>query len=137
MDAMLDAAGSGPVWLRVPDIADEVARAILFAEGDLQLYRRLAWVVMTNHVHLLIEPLAPLARITKTLKGFTARKCNLLLGRRNVPFWQEESYDHWARNEGEVQRITAYIEGNPVTAGLVAKPEDWRWSSANPDTPWR
>jgi len=87
-------------------------------------------VVMANHVHLLIEPSVPLARITKVLKGFTARRANQLLGRTGERFWQEESYDHWVRNEQEFYRIAAYIERNPVAAGLVEKPEDWAWSSA-------
>jgi putative transposase len=104
--------------------------AILFAEAELRLYRLGAWVVMANHVHLLIEPSVPLARITKVLKGFTARRANQLLGRTGERFWQEESYDHWVRNEQEFYRIAAYIERNPVAAGLVEKPEDWAWSSA-------
>jgi putative DNA methylase len=64
------------------------------------------------------------------LKGGTAREANKRLGVAGVPFWQRESYDHWARNEEEFQRIVAYIENNPVKAGLVAKASDYRWSSA-------
>lgn len=136
MDALLDAASSGPVWLKDPKIADGVARAFLFGEENLKLYRLRAWVIMANHVLLLVDPLSALARITKALKGFTARKANSQLGRTGVAFWQDESYDHWARDEGEVQRITAYIERNPVMAGLAAKPEGWRWSSANRGVIW-
>ena len=40
------------------------------------------------------------------------------------------AYDHWVRNEREFHRIVAYIEENPVSAGLAATPEDWPWSSA-------
>src|SRR5947209_533326 len=50
------------------------------------------------------------------------------------PFWQAESYDHWVRTEGEWQRIIAYIayiEENPVKAGLVQRAADYRWSSAS------
>jgi putative transposase len=46
-------------------------------------------------------------------------------------FWQQESFDHWARDEAEFCRIIAYIENNPVKAGSVSRPEDWRWSSAH------
>jgi putative DNA methylase len=53
-----------------------------------------------------------------------------LLKRVGQTFWQDESYDHWARDEAEVERIVAYIEGDPVRSGLVERPEDWRWSSA-------
>ena len=66
----------------------------------------------------------------KSLKGFTARKANVILGRTGQPFWQDESFDHWVRDEVEFARVVSYIERNPVTAGLVKDPGDWRWSSA-------
>jgi hypothetical protein len=46
-------------------------------------------------------------------------------------FWQDESFDHWVRNPAEWEKIRTYIERNPVSAGLVARPEDWPWSSAS------
>jgi putative transposase len=95
-----------------------------------QLYELPAWVVMPNHVHLLMLPLVGLPRITHWIKGRTAREANLLLGRTGEPFWQDESYDHWVRNENEFNRIVAYIEANPVSTQLAARPEDWPWSSA-------
>ena len=54
-----------------------------------------------------------------------------MLGRTGKPFWQAGSYDHWVRDEHEYGRIVAYIESNPVKAGLVEHPEDYRWSSAS------
>jgi len=53
------------------------------------------------------------------------------LERVGEPFWQTESYDHWIRDDPEFDRVRRYIENNPVRSGLVAKPEDYRWSSAN------
>src|SRR5450759_971094 len=50
--------------------------------------------------------------------------------RRTGQFWQHESYDHWARDLRQSERIIAYIEENPVSAGVVQRPEDYRWSSA-------
>ncbi|MEK6302578.1 MAG: hypothetical protein AABO41_17845 [Acidobacteriota bacterium] len=73
----------------------------------------------------------PLKDITKRLKGYTALEANRALGRTGQTFWHQESFDHWARDEGEFYRIIAYIENNPVKAGLVLKPGDWRWSSAH------
>jgi putative transposase len=129
-DRILDHAQSGPLWLNEPPIAEcvvsrlrELHRRKLFC---LQTY-----VLMANHVHLLLEPQAPLAQITQKIKGATSRKANLLLGLTGQPFWQSESFDHWIRNPGEWQKIHTYIERNPVTAGLVQKPEDWPWSSAS------
>jgi REP element-mobilizing transposase RayT len=93
-----------------------------------------AYVVMPNHVHVLLEPLVPLARITGGIKGVSARDANAALRRVGKPFWEDESFDHWVRDEAEFERIRCYIERNPVSAGLVERPEDWPWSSARRNT---
>ena len=86
---------------------------------------------MTNPVHVLLLPRITPSRLLQSLKGFTAREATRGLGRTGEPFWQAESYDHWVRDEKEYGRISAYIENNPVKAGLVGNAEDYRWSSAN------
>lgn len=86
---------------------------------------------MTNHVHVLAEPLAPLFKITHRIKGAAAYRANLILARTHKRFWQDESFDHWVRNPAEWEKIRGYIEGNPVAAGLVTRPENWPWSSAS------
>jgi REP element-mobilizing transposase RayT len=103
---------------------------VIRAGASRNLYELQAWVVMPNHVHLLILPHVPMPQVTHWIKGSTAREANQLLGRTGKPFWQHESYDHWVRNEREFQRIVAYIEENPVSAGLAATPDGWPWSSA-------
>ena len=55
---------------------------------------------------------------------------NQILGLTGQAFWQEESYDHWVRDGKEFDRLRAYIEKNPVKAGLVKAPEHYPWSSA-------
>ena len=50
--------------------------------------------------------------------------------RTGEPFRRPESYDHLVQNEREFERIVAYIENNPVTAGLANRPEEFAWSSA-------
>jgi putative transposase len=85
---------------------------------------------MANHVHLLIDPKASLSRINQAVKTFSAREANRILNRKGLAFWANESYDHWVRTLREFENIIRYIEFNPVCAGLVANPEDWRWSSA-------
>jgi len=50
---------------------------------------------------------------------------------RTGTFWQAESYDHWVRDEEELERIVNYIAGNPVSAGLVKRPEDWFFCSCH------
>ncbi len=89
-----------------------------------------AFVVMPNHVHMLLSPNMPLPQLTKALKGFTAKRANQMLARTGNPFWQEESYDHLVRDRAEWERIKFYIEENPVCAGLVRQARQYRWSSA-------
>jgi putative transposase len=72
----------------------------------------------------------PLAGIMHSLKSYTANEANKLLG-RGGPFWQRESYDHWVRDEVELERIVDYIAYNPVKAGLVRQPQDWFFGSAH------
>lgn len=73
------------------------------------LYRLRAWVLMPNHVHILVHPEAALARITKAIKNYSAHKANAILGTTGVPFWQHESYDHWVRRPEELTpRLTRH-----------------------------
>lgn len=97
---------------------------------NLRHYLLHAFAVMPNHVHLLISPRISLPKITRSLKGITAKRANEELGLTGRPFWQEESYDRLVRDEREFERIRAYIEMNPVSAGLVREAGDYRWSSA-------
>ena len=131
IDRYLDRAGYGPAWLRRDDVAQIVADSLHFGRQNLGHYHLHAWVVMANHVHVLLTPLMSPSQLQKSLKGFTARAANQILGRTGEPFWQRESYDHWVRNEDEFRRIVGYIEKNPVRAGIVARAEDHRWSSAH------
>ena len=130
MDRYLDAARGGPLYLSQEDIARLVVDSIQYGSQQLGYYDLHAYVVMANHVHLLVLPRAAPSRFLQTLKGYTAREANRLLERTGQPFWQAESYDHWARDDEECVRIKAYIENNPVKAGLVSRAEDYRWSSA-------
>jgi len=129
VDRMLDQGVTGPRWLEEPAVAQCVAGALHYGAESLRLYELCAWVIMCNHVHILIDPRAEMARITKAIKNYSARQANGILGRTG-PFWQTESYDRWVRSAEARERIVRYIESNPVSAGLVERPEDWRWSSA-------
>lgn len=63
---------------------------------------------------LLATPIVELPKLTKSLKGITAKRANAILGLTGSPFWQEESYDHLVRHQREFDKIHHYIEGNPV-----------------------
>jgi REP element-mobilizing transposase RayT len=130
-DRHLDHARSGPLWLENPVIADSVVCTLHKGQNELNQYVLHAYVVMANHIHVLLLPRIAVARITRGMKGVTSRNANRILGRTGKPFWQDESFDHWARDSAEEERIRKYIESNPVKTGLVAKPEDWPWSSAH------
>lgn len=124
--------GTCACLLRQPEIAEMVAEALLHFHGVQ--YRLEEWVIMPNHVHLLIWPMPnhTLSETLRSRKRHTARQANLMLGRTGETFWQPESFDHWVRNDEEKARFRRYIRNNPVTARLCAKPEDWQWSSAWP-----
>ena len=128
-DRQLDCAGFGPVWMRQPAVAYEVTETILAADEKRRLCRLHAFVVMPNHVHLLLTPLRPLCEVTKWIKGASARRANQLLQRTGMPFWQDESFDHWVRSQEEFAKIERYIAENPVRGGLVDEPSLWPWSS--------
>jgi REP element-mobilizing transposase RayT len=94
-------------------------------------YDLCAWVVMPNHVHVLIREHAgfPLPQVINAWKSYTAHAANRQLGATGA-FWQADYWDRFIRDEGHYLRIVAYIHDNPVSAGLVARREDWPWSSA-------
>jgi REP element-mobilizing transposase RayT len=123
MDRILDNTRTGPLFLRLPDIAAMVVDAIHYRERHLRHYQLHSYVVMPNHVHLLMTPLVEVSKVMQSLKRFTAREGNRMLSRTGQPFWQDESYDRLVRNGPEFDRITHYIEMNPVNAGLASTPE--------------
>lgn len=122
--------GAGECHLRRPEIASMVADALKFFHDKQYVLDE--WVIMPNHVHLILWPMPnrTLSEILKSRKRQTARQANLILGRTGERFWQPEPYDHWIRNDAEKARIQRYIRNNPVAAGLCKAPEEWRWSSA-------
>jgi putative transposase len=133
LDREIDRALVGPTWLRDPRAAKCVVETLIHGAVVLGHYQLHAYVVMANHVHVLITPSLRVGRITGAIKGVSACKCNRILCLSDKHFWQHESYDRWARDAVECQRICRYIENNPVAAGLVERAEDWPWSSASPE----
>jgi REP-associated tyrosine transposase len=87
MDRHLDEARTGPLWLGREEVARLVAESLKYADYVLGFYRLHAWVVMANHVHLLVSPTVAPARFLQSIKGYTAREANRLLGRTGEPFW--------------------------------------------------
>jgi REP element-mobilizing transposase RayT len=120
--------GFGECFLRDPRIATLVEDAMRFHHR--QRFELLAWVVMPNHFHALIEiGDTPLSRIIQNWKSIVAVKANKLLGRAG-DFWQLDYWDTFMRNEAQKLKALRYIENNPVKAKLCRAPEEWPFSSA-------
>jgi putative transposase len=94
MDRLLDQTRAGPFYLRQPALANMVVEAIHYSATVLGHYTLHAFVVMPNHVHLLVTPAVALSKLTKSLKGIRAKRANSMLSLTGSSFWQEESYDH-------------------------------------------
>lgn len=136
IEAWLD-AGMGCCALRHPEAA-ACLRDVLWHDHGTR-YHMLAWVVMPNHLHVLIEPLTSLAKIVQTWKSISARRLlarNAALG-LGIPHanrvWMREYWDRFIRDEQHLQNVIDYIHENPVKAGLCRHAADWRWSSAGVD----
>jgi type I restriction enzyme R subunit/putative DNA methylase len=138
IDQWLD-AGLGCCALRHSCVAKVMQQTLLIADG--QRYRLLAWCIMPNHVHVLIEPLIGLPKIVQSWKSFTAKWAishNAELG-LGIPkpvgstknqFWMRDYWDRYIRNEKHYYAVIEYIHNNPVKAGLCQEASDWQWSSA-------
>jgi putative transposase len=131
-DEYLDQALHGNLFLKNEQIADMTAESILFRDG--KNYDLISYCIMLNHVHLVCTPLEKiegiyygLAEILHSLKRHTAREANKIL-QRSGTFWQDESYDHFVRDDAELERIIKYVLYNPVKANLVKEQTDWKWS---------
>lgn len=121
--------GAGECFLKYARVATIVKDTLL--KFDLVRYRLYAWVIMPNHVHLLLRTIEGyrLEDIMHSIKSYTALACNRELGRKG-PFWMREVFDRYIRDAEHFGRAFRYIENNPVKAGLCDSLEDWEFSSA-------
>ncbi len=143
---ILHRAKNGPTWMRDERVADTVAETLHRLDGAA--YRLDAFSVMSNYAHTVFKPFVTdidlpercaeaeglvlsnsylgLAKIMHSLKGRSARECNLIIGRVG-PFWEHESFDHVIR-AGKFDKTIRYVLNNPVKVGLVKDWQDWRWN---------
>lgn len=121
--------GFGKCYLRNERIA-EIVKENLFHFKDKK-YKLYAWVIMPNHVHILLTPKPDftLEEIVHSCKSFTANKANKILGRKGR-FWFPEPFDRYIRDYEHFEDTFAYIENNPVKARLCKSIFDWKFSSA-------
>jgi putative transposase len=107
----------GECLLRVPACSALVVSALL--HFDARRYGLGEYVVMANHVHLMVTPMSgyPLTMILRSWKSYSARRINELLGREGQ-VWQKESFDHLVRDAPSLRRFERYIRENPTKARL-------------------
>ena len=92
----------------------------------------IAWVFLPDHWHAIFYPHSPLtiSEVMETVKVSSTRQINR--GRAETgPLWQGRFFDRALRTVQEYHETLEYIHWNPVEEGLVARPEDWAWSSVH------
>ncbi|HMO65319.1 MAG TPA: transposase, partial [Verrucomicrobiota bacterium] len=111
--------GHGRCLLREARAADEVERCLRHFDGGR--YQLGSFVIMPNHVHALVRPLAGHS-LAETLQGWKSVSGHRLKQWFQLPdaVWQDESFDHLVRDETRLERFTRYIGENPSRAGLKA-----------------
>ena len=111
------------------------ARTIVFdtcLAGHRKKFDLYALVVMTDHVHLALNPLitpdgpTPVPIILQSIKGASSHRINRVL-HRHGKVWQEESFDRALRKEEHFESKLWYMLENPARAGLVENPMDYQW----------
>ena len=127
-------------------VAEGVAESLRARDGTA--YRLDAYSVMSNHVHTVFKPFITednirevkdenghpifisdypsLSQIMHSVKGRSARECNLILS-RSGSFWEHESFDHVIR-PGRFGKSMRYVLNNPVKAGLAKHWREWPWN---------
>jgi putative transposase len=137
-DEVLQKVKKGPHFFSDPDVIKIVEAELKKHDGDL--YELIAYCIMSNHVHIVIDTeiqlfytddwlqlektYKPLDKILKQIKGATARNINLYL-KRTGQLWERESYDVYIKNEKMLNNVIAYTLNNPVKAGIVSRWEDF------------
>ena len=125
--------GHGACILKIPKIAQIVIDAWKFF--DKSRYDLIAYVVMPNHVHVLIKTYEKhsLSQVIHSWKSYTAHEIKKVMGKAGIQseekIWQVEYWDRFIRDEKHFTQAVNYIIDNPVKAGLCTSPEQWPWSS--------
>lgn len=129
--------GYGSCILRDREIAKIVVDAWTHFDG--KRYELVAYVVMPNHVHVLIKTYEgfPVSKVVHSWKSYTAHAINKHLKGRDVggrdarapKVWQNDYFDRFIRDGRHFAQAVAYIHENPVKAGLCGHAGEWPWSS--------
>ena len=132
IEKVLD-SGYGSCILQKPEVSQIVVDNWRFFHK--KRYDLIAFVVMPNHVHLIIKTYEnfSLSTIVHGWKSFTANKISKSLAGWQPAFpgkvWQCDYWDRFIRDENHFEKAVQYIHNNPLKAGLIDSPEKWQWSS--------
>ena len=90
-----------------------------------------AYCLMTNHVHLVLDPEEDETSIGKLMKRLAGRQTRYVnyLERRTGSLWEGRYKSSPIETETYLLACCRYVEMNPVRAGMVDKPDEYRWSS--------
>jgi REP element-mobilizing transposase RayT len=128
LDRVID-EGRGECLLKDAGNAEIVRTALEHFDGER--YQLVAWAIMPNHVHAMIEQIGgyALSDIVHAWKSYTAKAINKGRGSRGA-IWAADYFDGYIRDAEHYEAAQYYIENNPVKAGLVGRAEAWPFSSA-------
>ena len=118
----------GECLLRNPSLSEIVAENLHHQNGDK--YELEAWVIMPNHVHVLVGVPGrnAMKQLCRNWKNYTAKRINESLNRQGQ-LWQWESFDHLVRSPASLEKFRQYILKNPTKAQL--KNDEYRvWAKA-------
>jgi REP element-mobilizing transposase RayT len=114
LDAYLDNSKVGAYFF---DENIELMKEIIYEKNNI-LYEIEIFVIMPNHIHLLLKQIADLKEILKYIKGKSAIEFNKKFNRKGK-FWHNNYYDRVIRNEKHFLLVYEYIKNNPIKANLV------------------
>lgn len=126
MEHWLD-QGYGSCLLKSPDCARHVKEAWEFHDG--RYYHLMAWVVMPNHVHLLVEvkEAFQLEKVVRRWKTFSCRLINRTM-RRKGPLWMPDYFDRYVRDGRHFSNALSYLRQDARQGGVLWHlPEEVRW----------
>lgn len=132
-DRIMKLVDYGVKYLSQNKIIDICKKTLHYPDG--KDYRLICYSIMPTHIHLVFELLPKnkgISKIMQSIKGISARECNKALEKSGT-FWEDESFDHWIRNDKELFFIIRYTLLNPVKAGLVNDWKDWKHTYCHPD----
>jgi putative transposase len=114
--------------LTTPSIASLILETLL-DQSDRDRFELHAWVLMPDHIHIVIQPgQRPLVEVVRRFKSLSWKRCHQQAGFEKR-LWQDGFHDRGVRSERAFRAQIDYVHLNPVRANLVAHAEDWPWSS--------